>query len=228
MRSLSPGLDKDQTLINQNDNDDNGWTDDEPMPDDDVYFHWETEETLFSDLLEEFTPEAGDAELAALAESLQKPFDEESRRLKKEIASVFVPLVNRIRRTYASIERTVDVSFGAGLLAFNGACKNIEKSTALNVESLQKAHAEHKTRVVDLLGNLEEEYARREQLWVNFQKAMDELVNPMLELLSEAPAKMERTIANIEKQSRALEKESASATANATALTLKDLLSKLG
>lgn len=52
-------------------------------------------------------------------------------------------------------------------------------------------------------------------------------VEPVLEVLKEAPAKMERTIASIEKQSRALEKEAASASADATELTLKDLISKL-
>lgn len=52
-------------------------------------------------------------------------------------------------------------------------------------------------------------------------------VDPVLEVLKEAPAKMERTIASIEKQSRALEKEAASASADATELTLKDLISKL-
>ncbi len=52
-------------------------------------------------------------------------------------------------------------------------------------------------------------------------------VDPVLEMLNEAPAKMERTIASIEKQSRALEKEVASASADVTELTLKDLLSKL-
>jgi hypothetical protein len=46
-------------------------------------------------------------------------------------------------------------------------------------------------------------------------------------MLNEAPAKMERTIASIEKQSRLVEKEGASVAASATELTLKELLSKL-
>jgi len=46
-------------------------------------------------------------------------------------------------------------------------------------------------------------------------------------MLNEAPARMERTIANIEKQSRTLEKEAAGVALAATELTLKDLLSKL-
>jgi hypothetical protein len=46
-------------------------------------------------------------------------------------------------------------------------------------------------------------------------------------MLNEAPAKMERTIASIEKQSRVLEKEGASVNASATEMTLRDLLSKL-
>jgi hypothetical protein len=48
-------VDKDLTLINQNDSDAAEWTDEQPGNDDDgdVYFHWDEEETLFSDLLDE-------------------------------------------------------------------------------------------------------------------------------------------------------------------------------
>lgn len=45
--------------------------------------------------------------------------------------------------------------------------------------------------------------------------------------MNEAPARMEQTIASIEKQSRTLEKEAAGVALAATELTLKDLLSKL-
>ncbi len=90
------------------------------------------------------TPEAGDAKLIALAESLQKPFDEESRKLKKEIAGTFVPMVNQVKGVYASLERTVDIPFGAGLLLFNDGCKEIEKSTASDTSLLQRVHAEHR------------------------------------------------------------------------------------
>lgn len=54
-RDLLSALDNDLTLINPNDanNNNDEWTDEEPGSDDDAYFHWEEEATLFSDLLEE-------------------------------------------------------------------------------------------------------------------------------------------------------------------------------
>lgn len=51
-----PCVDKDQTLINQDD--DCQRTDEEAGSDDDAYFHWDEEETLLSDLLEDaYAPE---------------------------------------------------------------------------------------------------------------------------------------------------------------------------
>jgi hypothetical protein len=91
-------------------------------------------------------PEPGNSDLVALAESLQKPFDDESRQMKKEIAAAFVPLVNKVKGIYASIDQTVDLPFGAGLLLFNDACKGIEKSATSNMELLQKLQAEHRVR----------------------------------------------------------------------------------
>lgn len=75
---------------------------------------------------------------------MQKPFDEESRELKKEIARTFVPLVNKVKGVYASLDRTVDIPFGAGLLMFNEGCKEMEKSTGSDVNSLEKLHIEHR------------------------------------------------------------------------------------
>ncbi|EKM82427.1 hypothetical protein AGABI1DRAFT_82209 [Agaricus bisporus var. burnettii JB137-S8] len=222
-------IDNDLTLINQNENDAAEWTDDQPESDndDDAYFHWEEEDTLFSDLLEQAAPESGNSDLVALAQSLQKPFDDESRQLKKEIAATFVPLVNKIKGIYATLDETVDLPFGAGLLLFNDGCKGIEKSTSSNMELLQRLQAEHRTRVGGVLERLEEEYARRERLWVDFQKSMDALVNPVIEMLNETPARLERTIGSMEKQARVLEKEGAAALASATEMTLQEIISKL-
>jgi hypothetical protein len=52
-REFAPELDIDQTLINQDNDNDDKWTDEEYASDNDNYFHWEEEETLFSDLLGE-------------------------------------------------------------------------------------------------------------------------------------------------------------------------------
>ncbi|KAJ3567720.1 hypothetical protein NP233_g6175 [Leucocoprinus birnbaumii] len=220
LKSPHAHTDNDQTLINQED--DNGeWTDEEPGSDDDAYFHWEEEATLFSDLLEEATSESSDADLIKLAESLQVPFDEEARKLKRDISGL-VPVVNRIRAVFSDLERTVDISSGAGILALNDACRELEGIINTQHHWVQRHQSEYRAAVAEHLGVLEEEYARRDQLWVDFEKDMNELVNPVLEMLNEAPAKMERTITSIEKESRNVEKGP-----SATELALKNIISKL-
>lgn len=120
-------------------------------------------------------PELSDVDLVELAESLQKPFDEESRQLKRTIAHTFVPVVNKIKEAFFTLERTGDISSGAGILAFNDACRESESSIGNQCELVQKQRAEHTARVTEFLGQLEEEYAHRNQLWVDFENAMDEL-----------------------------------------------------
>lgn len=88
-------------------------------------------------------PEFRDAGLAELAESLQKPFDEESRQLKKTIARTFVPVVNKIKETISALERTGDISSGAGILALNDACRELEVSISNQHELVQKQRAEY-------------------------------------------------------------------------------------
>lgn len=53
------------------------------------------------------------------------------------------------------------------------------------------------------------------------------LVNPVIEMLNETPARLERTIGSMEKQARVLEKEGAAALASATEMTLQEIISKL-
>lgn len=91
-------------------------------------------------------PESGDTNLIALAESLQKPFDQESRQLKKDIARTFVPVVNRIKETFSSIEQTVEAPSAAGLLVFNDASREVENSIGLHDRMVQKAQTEYRVR----------------------------------------------------------------------------------
>ena len=88
-------------------------------------------------------PELSDVDLVELAESLQKPFDEESRQLKRTIAHTFVPVVNKIKEAFFTLERTGDISSGAGILAFNDACRESEGSIGNQCELVQKQRAEH-------------------------------------------------------------------------------------
>jgi hypothetical protein len=81
-----------------------------------------------------------DEELAALAESLQAPFQEEGKILKKEIADTFVPAVNHVKELYRVLEERVDTTFGQGIVLFNRACKQIEDAAIREQRQLEDAY----------------------------------------------------------------------------------------
>lgn len=119
--------------------------------------------------------EPDDEELAALAESLQVPFQEEGKILKKEIADTFVPAVNHVKELYKVLEERVDTTFGQGIVLFNRACKQIEDDAIREQRQLEDAYRGNQKRVEDLFNQLEQEYAYRDQLWVNIEKVIDEI-----------------------------------------------------
>ncbi|TFK42343.1 hypothetical protein BDQ12DRAFT_676038 [Crucibulum laeve] len=191
----------------------------------DSFFHWEEESTLFSDLMDDNPYESDDGKLGALVDSLRAPFDEQGVQLKKEIAEAFVPTVNHVKARYEELHEQVDVPFGKGLFLFNKACKDMELAALKEQDELKSAHIASQKRIDELFKQLKEEYARRDQLWIDFEQELNELVEPVLETIQETPAKIERTIANFEKQSKTLEEE---AKPVLDEKKLKELLKKLG
>lgn len=73
-------------------------------------------------------------------ESLQEPFSNESKRLKKEIAGTLVPASNRVKATYKTLERRVDKAYGQGIIQFNKACTEIETTMFIEHTEFQKAY----------------------------------------------------------------------------------------
>jgi hypothetical protein len=100
---------------------------------------------------------------------------------------------------------------------------------------------------------LEQAYTHRDQLWVDFERTLDEIgnalprflsipaclihsaalptlsqfkVEPTLETLKDIPAKIERRLTNFDKKAKDLDKDDGE-TASATRKKLKALLSKL-
>ncbi|EDR14783.1 uncharacterized protein LACBIDRAFT_305852 [Laccaria bicolor S238N-H82] len=165
------------TLINEHhqDADDPESVEQEAFDSDDSFFIWNEEKTLFSDLMGDNEREPDDEELAALAESLQVPFQEEGKILKKEIADTFVPAVNHVKELYKVLEERVDTTFGQGIVLFNRACKQIEDDAIREQRQLEDAYRGNQKRVEDLFNQLEQEYAYRDQLWVNIEKVIDEI-----------------------------------------------------
>ncbi|KAF5387003.1 hypothetical protein D9615_001572 [Tricholomella constricta] len=186
-------------------NEDQGDSDDE-----DSFFHWEEESTLFSHLLD--TPGQGSIDKHdTLVESLQPAFHHRSRELKKEIAETFVPTVNRVKRLHKKIETDVDRTFEKGISIFDQTCKDMEALAIKDHDELERAWGTAQRNIGNLFVELREAYKAREQLWADFEKAMDEIADPAIERLKALPAKVERTIATLEKHAKSLEKDETSA-----------------
>jgi hypothetical protein len=81
-------------------------------------------------------------------ESLQDPFFNESKRLKKEIAGTLVPAVNRVKATYKTLDQRVDTAYGQGVVQFNKACTEIEATISIEQTEFQTAY--QTTKVISL------------------------------------------------------------------------------
>ncbi|KAF8809082.1 hypothetical protein BYT27DRAFT_7188164 [Phlegmacium glaucopus] len=138
-------------------------------------FEWEEEATLLSDLMEEEPPQTADQRYDALVESLQDPFLNESKRLKKEIAGTLVPAANRVKVAYQRLDQHVDTAYGQGIVQFNKACTEIEETMSTEQTKFRKAYQSTQAKIDILFERLKKEYAVRDQLWVDVKKAIDEI-----------------------------------------------------
>ncbi|KAJ4487697.1 hypothetical protein J3R30DRAFT_3787019 [Lentinula aciculospora] len=185
-------------------------------------FTWEDEKTLVSDLLHNgYEQESEDVKLRSLADSIQAAFSVHSKVLLDDVADTLVPAVNRVKQGHQVLNDQVDDSFALGVLEFDEACKKLETVTITSHNELKKAYRASQARIQDLIKQLEEGCARRDRLWVDFEAALDETLNPAKDSLQTLPIRVERTIATLEKQSKQIGKESGS-----KEKYLKGLLSK--
>ncbi|KAF8236259.1 hypothetical protein L208DRAFT_1065706, partial [Tricholoma matsutake] len=146
----------------------------------DSFFHWEEESTLFSDLMEEDPKAFTDDKIESLANSLQTSFDLEGKEVKKEIAETLVPTVNRVKALYGLLDDKVDTAFGKGLLIFNKACKDTEAMAIKEQDELKQVYMASQATIESLSAQLEEAYTHRAQLWIDFEKALDEFGDAFL------------------------------------------------
>ncbi|KAF8977631.1 hypothetical protein BDQ17DRAFT_439220 [Cyathus striatus] len=103
------------------------------------------------------------------------------------------------------MEELADAPFADGLLMFNTACKEIELHFLEEHDQLQEAYTAAKKRMDTILVQLEEEYKHRDELWANLEATIDALAEQALKDLQETPGNVERTIARLEKERKALE-----------------------
>ncbi|KAJ3810848.1 hypothetical protein F5876DRAFT_65286 [Lentinula aff. lateritia] len=193
-------------------------------------FTWENEKTLVSDLLHDgYEQEHVDVKLSSLADSIQAAFSVHSKELLDDVADTLVPAVNLVKHGHQVLNDQLDDSFALGVLEFDEACKKLEAVTISSHNELKKAYrtsqsfdlVDIQTRIQDLLKQLEEACTRRDRLWVDFEAALDDILNPAINSLKTLPTRMERTIATLEKQSKQIGKDSGS-----KEKYLKGLLSK--
>ena len=85
------------------------------------------------------SPQSEDQQYDALVESLQDPFLTESKRMKKEIATL-VPAVNRVKATYKTLDQHVDTAYGQGIVQFNKACTEIEATMSIEQTEFRTAY----------------------------------------------------------------------------------------
>ncbi|KAG6868684.1 hypothetical protein C0993_011914 [Termitomyces sp. T159_Od127] len=188
--------------VPQSDDDEQGSEDNENS-----LFHWESESTLFGDLLDASASEPEDDKYDELVNSLQPAFNDGGRELKREIADKLVPTVNRIKDLYRQIDSKVDDSFAKGIITFNNGCKELEILAMRDEDDIKDALTQFKVKTDELLYQLTGAYAARNKIWADFEQAIQANVEPTLEMLRDLPASIERSIGNLEKEARTLEKE---------------------
>ncbi|KAF9077106.1 hypothetical protein BDP27DRAFT_597305 [Rhodocollybia butyracea] len=171
-------------------------------------FTWEDEETLVSDLLHNnHEQQSEDGKLISLADSIQSAFAVHSKELLDDVADTLVPAANRVKHAYQILNDQIDESYALGLLEFDEASKKIESVALTSQNEVKKAYNASQARIRDLFKQLDEAYARRDKLWVDFEKALNETINPAIDNIKTHPLRMERTLVTLEKQSKQIAKE---------------------
>ncbi|SJL00680.1 uncharacterized protein ARMOST_03993 [Armillaria ostoyae] len=190
---------------------------------DGVLFPWEDEQTLIAELSRDGRVEPDDDEnVLKLIDSLANSFTRYSNILVDDIAQTLVPAVRRVKEAHHVLNTRVDDDFGKGLWEFHDACKKMEVATLKDAAGVKEEYEAAQVRIADIMGKLEDAYARRDQLWVDFEVKLNSLVDPTIEMLKDLPARMERAISEVDKQSKKLNKDDVG-----LEQTLKDLLTKL-
>jgi len=187
-------------------------TDSEAESDDNDFF-WDEERTLFSDLMEEVDFEDDDIEdWTDLLDSLQAAFHGESIELKKDIAQMFVPVVNLIKKGYGTFEEQDEV-YGKGVLTLNAILKEYEITSVATEDKLKEVRGLIQNKIEMLFNQLEEVHSQRDQLWIAMVEEINKYVDPVTDLLKKTPANIERAIAGLDKvRSRAVEKDEGNST----------------
>ncbi|KAK0483937.1 hypothetical protein IW261DRAFT_1332184, partial [Armillaria novae-zelandiae] len=144
--------------------------------DESVSFPWEDEQTLIAELSHDGRVESDDDEsVVKLIDSLEHSFTRYSNILVDDIAQTLVPAVRRVKEAHHVLNTRVDDDFGKGLWEFHETCKKMELTTLKDAEEVKEEYEAAQVRIADIMGKLEDAYARRDQLWVDFEVKLDSI-----------------------------------------------------
>ncbi|TRM62551.1 hypothetical protein BD626DRAFT_569703 [Schizophyllum amplum] len=173
-----------------------------------LLFQWEDEKTLVSDLMHHATAHEApeDARHSEILEQLHKLFRDQDYALVDDMAKALVPAVDKVKRCHAHAKDEIDATFARGLLAFNDACRALDAVAIEDNRLLQKAHDEIKANMASLFDQLDAAYARRDELWKDFKKDFNSILDTAEDSIKALPAQLERTCAALDKDSKKLSK----------------------
>ncbi|KZT09731.1 uncharacterized protein LAESUDRAFT_674696 [Laetiporus sulphureus 93-53] len=186
---------------------------------------WDDETTLMA-MLEESTHSDNDEQedLVALANKLKAPMSSQRDAMKQYLGETIIPVMSRVKKVHGVIEDKVDLAFGAGILTFDEACKKVETMALRDEDDLKIAYMDCQSNMKHLLSQLQQAYARREGLWCALQQDADKCADRAKAALEALPAEVEFAIAQLEKKSKELDKDTSSASKQKM---LKGILEKL-
>jgi len=84
--------------------------------------------------------------MIGLAHKLKGPMVSQSMHYKKYFAEVLVPTANIVREAGTVLDEQVDITFGEGIIAFDDACKMMERMLMQDDDALVTAYRNSQVR----------------------------------------------------------------------------------
>ena len=85
--------------------------------------------------------------MIGLARKLNGPMVSQSMHYKKYFAEVLVPTANIVREAGTVLDEQVDITFGEGIIAFDDACKMMERMLMQDDDALVTAYRNSQVRL---------------------------------------------------------------------------------
>ncbi|KAF7440603.1 hypothetical protein PC9H_000949 [Pleurotus ostreatus] len=200
--------------------------DEESSESEDELFQWEEEETLVNALINDGAPvHLENQSLMTLVDSLQTSFAAQGTKVLHGLAQNLVPAAKRVKEVHRALEQGIDLMYAQGLLTFDNACQSAEAAATQQEGQLLRSYSEAQTNLQSLFDELEGLYAQRKELWKTLEDNMERIDTPIRNDLKDLPARLERTMTELEKRSKSLTKDDTKASKDEAAY-LKSLISK--